>query len=70
MHMDFIKWLQVLLLNGHLGDMEFYCFSVDQSWYNGIKLSSSYIITIVKDVYQFSQSIARQKLKENSICKA
>ena len=33
-------------------------FSVDQSWYNGIKWI---IITIGKDVYQFSQSTARQK---------
>ena len=31
--------------------------------------SNSYIITIVKDVYQFSQSIARQKIKDNYNCK-
>ena len=45
------------------GEIEFYYFSVDQSWYNGIKVSNSYIITVVKEVYQFSQSIARQKIK-------
>ena len=34
---DFKKWLQVFLLNPSFGDIEFYYFSVDQSWYNGIK---------------------------------
>lgn len=42
---------------------------MDQSWYNDIKMNNSYIITIVKDVYQFSQSIARQKIKDNYNCK-
>ena len=37
MHLEFKKWLQVFLLDPSLGDMEFYYFSVDQSWYNGIK---------------------------------
>ena len=30
-----------------------------------VLMSNSYVITIVKDVYQFSQSIARQKIKDN-----
>ena len=29
MHLDFKKWLQVFLLNGSFGDIEFYYFSVD-----------------------------------------
>ena len=37
MHMNFKKWLQVLLVNGSFDDVEFYSFSVDQSWYNDIK---------------------------------
>ena len=49
MHLDFKEWLQVFLLNYSFGDTDFYYFSVDQTWYNGIKW--------VKDVYQFSQSI-------------
>ena len=53
------------LLNTCFGDIEFYS-SVDQSWYNGI---NSYIITTVKDVYPFSQSVARQKIKDNYNCK-
>ena len=61
MHLDFKQWLQISLLDPTFGDIEFYHFSVDQPWYNG--LSNNYIITIVKDVYQFSQSIARQKNK-------
>ena len=36
-HLDFKKCLQVFLLNGSFGDIEFYYFSVDQSWFNGIK---------------------------------
>ena len=32
--------------------------------HDAIVLSNSYIITIVKDVYQFSQSIVRHKIKE------
>ena len=36
---------------------------------NTMVLSNSYIITIVKDVYQFSQSITRQKIKDNYNCK-
>ena len=36
-HLDFKKCLQVFLLNGSFGDIEFYYFSVYQSWYNGIK---------------------------------
>ena len=35
MHLDFKKWLQVFLLNGSFGDMEFYYFPLDQSWYSG-----------------------------------
>ena len=66
MPLDFKKWLQVFLLDPSSGDTEFYYFSVDQSWYNGIK---SYIITIVKGVYQFSQSIYKQKTKDNYNCK-
>ena len=46
----YCQWYEILL------------FSVDQSWYNGIKWI---IITIVKDVYHFSQSTARQKIKDN-----
>ena len=34
-------------------------------WLSG----SNYIITVVIDVYQFSQSIARQKIKDNYNCK-
>ena len=34
-----------------------------------IVLSNSYIITIIEDVYQFLQSIARQKIKDNYNCK-
>ena len=37
MHLDFAKWLQVFLLDPSFGNIEFYYFSVDQSWYNGIK---------------------------------
>ena len=36
-------------------------FSIAQSLYSDSKTNNSYIITIVKDIYQFSQSIARQK---------
>ena len=43
-----------MLLSGHFGDMEFYYFSVDPSWYNGIKWVT---VTIVKDVCQFSKSV-------------
>ena len=32
-------------------------------------LSNSCIITIVKDVYQYSQLIASQKIKDNYNCK-
>ena len=35
--LEFKKWLQAFLLDPSLGDMEFYYFSVDQSWYSGIK---------------------------------
>ena len=59
--MDFKKWLQVFLLNGSFSDTEIQLFTVEQSWYNGIKKNNSYTITIVKDVCQFSQSIIRQK---------
>ena len=31
-------------------------------------MNNSYIITVAKDVYQFSQSIARQKVKDNFNC--
>ena len=34
-----------------------------------ISWSNSYIITIVKDVYKFSLSVARQKIKDNYNCK-
>ena len=37
MHLGFKNWLQVFLLNGSFGEIEFYNFSVDQSWYSGIK---------------------------------
>ena len=33
-------------------------------------LSEYYIITIVTDVYQFSKSVARQKIKDNDNWKA
>ena len=36
MHLDCKKWLQVFQLNGSFDDTEFYYFSIDQSWYNGI----------------------------------
>ena len=68
MPLDFKKWLQVFLIDPNSGYTEFYYFSVDQSWYNGIK-SNSYINTIVKGVYQFSQSISKQKIKDNYNCK-
>ena len=32
-------------------------------------MNNNYIITAVKDVYQFSKSIARQKIKDNYNCK-
>ena len=48
MHLDFKKLLQVFLLDPSFGDIEFYYFSI-------------FIIAIVKDAYQFSQSIVRQK---------
>ena len=51
-----------LKLNDSFGDIEFYYFSVDWLWYNGIKWVIG-IVTIVKDVYQLSQSIARPKKK-------
>ena len=35
-----------------------------------VLMSNGYVITIVKDVYQFSQSIARQKVKDNCNCKS
>ena len=65
--MDFKKWLQVFLLNGSFSDIEFQLSSVEQSWYNGIKKNNSYTITIVKDVYQFSQSIIRQTLEKKML---
>ena len=37
MHLNFKKWLQIFLFDSSFGDIEFYCFSVDQSWFNGIK---------------------------------
>ena len=37
MDLEFKKWLQVFLLDSNFSDIEFYYFSVDQSWYNGIK---------------------------------
>ena len=37
MHLDFKKWLQGFLLNGSFDDIQFYYFSVDQSFYSGIK---------------------------------
>ena len=66
MHLDFKKWLQVFLLNPSFDNTEFY-FSVDLSWYNGIK----WVIVNhnSKRCYQFSQSIARQKIKDNYYCK-
>ena len=64
MNMDFKKWLKVFLFNGSFGDTEFCYFSVDQSWLQWCYVSNSYIITVVKDVHLFSQSIARQKIKE------
>ena len=68
MPLDFKKWLQVFLLDPSSGDIEFYYFSVDQSWYNGVE-SNSYIITIAKGVYQFSQSISKQEITDNYDCK-
>ena len=68
MHLDFKKWiLQVFLLDPNLVVMFCY-FSVDQSWYNGVE-SNSYIITIAKGVYQFSQSISKQEITDNYDCK-
>ena len=57
------RGIRVLLFR----DIEFYYFSVDQSWYSVI-VTKSYIITIVKDVYHFPQSIARWKIKDNYNC--
>ena len=51
------------------GDIQFYYFSVDQPWYNGIKWVIIVIITIVKEVCQFSQSIVRQRINDNYNCK-
>ena len=57
MNLDFKKWLQAFLLDPSFGDIEFLFFC----WPNeSVVLSSSYIITVVKDVYQFSQSIGKK----------
>ena len=37
MNLYFKKWLQIFLLDPSFGDIEFYYFSVDWSWYNNIK---------------------------------
>ena len=37
MYVDFKKQLLVFLLDPNFGDIDFYYFSVAQSWYNGIK---------------------------------
>ena len=37
MHLGFKNWLQVFLLDSSFGGIEFCYFSVDWSWYNGIK---------------------------------
>ena len=41
MHLEFKKWLQVFLLDPSFGDLNFYYFSVDQSWYNGIAAAAA-----------------------------
>ena len=56
------------LLNCSFGDnrnLLFFCWPIMMQWYEA---SNIYIITRVKDVYQFSQSIARQKKKDNYNC--
>ena len=53
------------------------CFSIDDIEFNyfllinhdTMVLSNSYIITVVRDVYQFSQSTARQNTKDAYNCK-
>ena len=64
MQLDFKKEYQVFLLDPSFDNTEFYYFSVDQSWYNGIKMNNCCIITVIKDGSQFSQSIARPKIKK------
>ena len=49
---NFKKWLQVFLLKGSFGDLELYYFLLTNR--DTIILHNSCIITIVKDVYQFS----------------
>ena len=50
-------------VRSNYGEIEVYYFSGGQSWYNGIKWEDSYIITIVKDVCQFSQINSQIKVK-------
>ena len=61
MHLYFKKWLQVFPLDPIFGDKSSIIFLLTN--YDTMVLSNSYIITRVKDVYQFSQSIAKQKNK-------
>ena len=67
MHMDFKSDYRVFLLNGSFSDIEFIIFLLNND--DKMVLSNSYIITIVKDVDQFSQLIARQKIEDNYNCK-
>ena len=56
MYLDFKKWLQIFLLNGSFSDINSIIFHwpVMIQWYLS---NDSHIITRVKYVYQFSQSI-------------
>ena len=57
-HLGFLKQLQVFLLNGSFSDIEFYYFLLINHE-TMVLVKNSCIITIVKNVYQFSHSIAR-----------
>ena len=49
------------------GDMKFYYFLL--TYHDTMVLCNSFIIKIVKDIYQFSQPIIRQKTKYYYNCK-
>ena len=67
-HLEFKKWLQVFLLNGNFSDIKFYYFLLTNHD-TIIKTNTSWIITIVKDIYMFLQLITRQKIEDNYSCK-
>ena len=58
----------MFLLNSSFDDIEFY-YLFPLTNHDTMVSGNSYIITIVKDVYQFSQTTFRQKIKDNYNCK-